>query len=179
MHLLESKRRYWLLYICSFVFATLLVACGGATGAASSSKSSGQGNNNGSTSSSASSTAVSDYGTSNGCPSNAVVTSAPGKASIIVKTTQINQTISVHNGDSIEIQLPFGHKWTGPTTSQGILQIQGPAGYAAQNANACIWRFVARGTGTVQLIFHSQALCQAGQVCPMYITVMPFDFNVK
>jgi len=108
-----------------------------------------------------------------------VVTGGSGNASVIVKPTQMNQTISAHNGDIIEIQLPFGHKWTGPTTSQGILQIQGPAGYASKSANACVWRFVVKGTGTAQLVFHSQALCQAGQVCPMYITAMPFDFNVK
>src|SRR6185437_10791520 len=102
-----------------------------------------------------------------------------GNANVIVKPTQINQTISAHNGDIIEVQLPFGHKWTGPTTSQGILQLQSPAGYASKSSNACIWRFQVKGTGMVQLMFHSQALCQSGQACPMYITAMPFDFNVK
>jgi hypothetical protein len=107
------------------------------------------------------------------------VTNEPSKASIVVTSTQTNQTISAHNGDTIEIQLPFGQRWTGPTTSQGILQLHDPAGYASKSDNACIWRFVAKGTGTVQLMYHSQALCQAGQVCPMYITNVPFNFSVK
>jgi hypothetical protein len=163
----------------------LLVACGSATSTSSSSSgsnssgNSNQGSSAGSTNGGTSSTTVASYGTANGCPSNAVVTSASGNASVIVKPTQMNQTISAHNGDIIEIQLPFGHKWTGPATSQGILQLQGPAGYASKSANACIWRFVVKGTGTAQLMFHSQALCQVGQVCPMYIIAMPFDFNVK
>jgi hypothetical protein len=179
MHLPEGIRRYWFLSICFLVLTTLLVACGGATSSSSSSSGSSQGNSGGSTRSGTSSTLVNVNGTANGCPSTAVVTGEAGKASVIVKSAQINQTISAHNGDVIEIQLPFGHKWTGPITSQGILQIQGPAGYASKSANACVWRFVAKGTGTAQLIFHSQALCQPGQVCPMYITAMPFDFNVK
>jgi hypothetical protein len=189
MRITKGIRHYWLLSICSLFLAALLVACGSATNATSGSSSSSSSNNSsgssnqdsssGSTSSSTSSTTVASSGTANGCPSNAVVTTASGNASIIVKPTQMNQTISAHNGDIIEIQLPFGHKWTGPTTSQGILQLQGPAGYASKSDNACVWRFVAKGTGTAQLIFHSQALCQAGQVCPMYITAMPFDFSVK
>lgn len=186
MRVTKGIRHYWFLSICSFFLATVLVACGGAAGASggsngsnSSGSSSNQGGSSGSTSSGTTATVVTSYGTANGCPSNAVVTSTSGNAIVIVKSTQMNQTISAHNGDIIEIQLPFGHKWTGPTTSQGILQLQGPAGYASKSANACIWRFAARGTGTAQLIFHSQALCQAGQVCPMYITALPFDFNVK
>jgi hypothetical protein len=183
MRITKGIRHYWLLSICSLFLATLLVACGGATSTSSGSNSSGSSSNQGGGSGSANggttSTAVASSGTANGCPSNAVVTTVSGNASIIVKPAQMNQTISAHNGDIIEIQFPFGHKWTGPTTSQGILQLQGPAGYASKSANACIWRFVARGTGTVKLMFHSQALCQAGLACPMYITAIPFDFNVK
>src|SRR5437879_462050 len=151
MHVTKGIRHYWFLSICSLALATLLVACGGATSSASGSNSSGgssQGSSGGSTSRGTSSTTVASSGTANGCPSNAVVTNESGKVSVIVKPTQMNQTISAHNGDIIEIQLPFGHKWTGPTTSQGILQIQGPAGYASKSANACVWRFVAKGTGT-------------------------------
>jgi hypothetical protein len=185
MHIIESMRRYWLLSICFFVLALMLMACGGAASASSSSGSTSNGNtgssttsNSGSTNNNTGTTAVNGYGTANGCPSNAIE-SAGSKANVVVKVAQMNQTIPVRNGDVIEVQLPFGHRWTGPTTSQGILQIQGPAGYASQSAGACIWRFVAKGTGAAQLVFHSQALCQGGQVCPMYITSMPFEFNVK
>jgi len=182
MRMTKGIRHYWFLSICSLFLVTLLVACGGATNTPNGSNNSGssnQGSGSGAANGGTTSTAVASSGTANGCPSNAVVTTVSGNASIIVKLAQMNQTISAHNGDIIEIQLPFGHKWTGPTTSQGILQLQGPAGYASKSANACIWRFVATGTGTVQLMFHSQALCQAGQVCPMYITAIPFDFIVK
>jgi hypothetical protein len=182
MHVIKGLRHYWFLSLCSLVLATLLAACGSAANGSSGSSSSGnagQGNNGRSTSGSASSTAVNSNGTANGCPSNIVVTGQPGKVNITVTARQMHQTITAHNGDIIEIQLPFGHKWTGPTTSQGVLQLQGPAGYASKSANVCVWRFVARGTGTARLMFYGQALCQASQICPMYITAIPFDFSVK
>jgi hypothetical protein len=91
----------------------------------------------------------------------------------------MNNTITVHNGDIIEVRLPFGHKWTGPDGVQSILQLQSPSGYAWKAENVCIWRFVAMGTGTTQLLFHSRALCKPGELCPMFITNIPFDIVVK
>jgi hypothetical protein len=179
MHVINSIRRYWFLSICALIFSIWLVACGSTASTSNSSSSASQSNSSGSTSSSTSSAIVNGYGTANGCPSNAVVTGGSSNVNVIVKVSQMNQIIPIHNGDIVEVQLPFGHKWTGPTTSQGILQLQGPAGYASKSANACIWRFVVKGTGRAQLMFHSQALCQAGQVCPMYITAIPFEFNIQ
>ena len=174
MRMTKDIRHHCFLYICFFVLTLVLVACGGAASSGPAKP------GNGSTSTPGSSTPGSGNGTANGCPSDAAVASTSGAANVItVNATQINQTIVAHNGDTIEIRLPFGHKWTGPTTSQGILQIQTPAGYASKTGDVCIWRFTAKGTGSAQLVFHSQALCQAGEVCPMYITTMPFNFAVK
>ena len=119
------------------------------------------------------------YGTTTGCPNNTVVTAAPTQANVIIQSSDINKTILAHNGDVIEIRLPFGHKWGGPVASQGILQLQPPAGYPWKANNMCIWRFVAQGTGNVQLNFTGQPLCKRGQMCPMFIMVVEFKIDVK
>jgi hypothetical protein len=87
--------------------------------------------------------------------------------------------ITAHQGDVIEIQLPFGQQWNGPTTSQGTLQLQTPYGYPSQTANSCIWRFTAQGTGTTQLEFYGKAICKAGQMCPQYVVSVPFSIHVS
>src|SRR5437588_13129775 len=51
--------------------------------------------------------------------------------------------------------MPFGIAWKGPTTPEEVLQLQSPSGYAWKPSNACIWRFVARGAGKVNLIFRA------------------------
>ncbi len=157
------------------ILAFVLAACGaagsggsttGGTGAAGSSPT-------------AAPTPVKGYGTANGCPSDMVVSSAPTKANVIVKSSEANNTITAHNGDVIEVRLPFGHKWGGPNASPSILALQSPAGYAWKADNVCVWRFVAQGTGTAELNFTGQALCKAGQVCPMYIMEVLFKINVQ
>ncbi len=73
---------------------------------------------------------VKGYGSANGCPSDMVVGSALPKANVIIQTSDINTTVTAHSGNVVEVDLPFGHAWGGPATSQGILHLQSPAGYA-------------------------------------------------
>ncbi len=82
-------------------------------------------------------------------------------------------------GDLIEVQLPFGQKWSGPTTSQGVLELQSPFGYAEPTLKMCIWQFVAKGSGTVHLNFTGRAICLPGQLCPQYVMSVPFVVVVK
>jgi hypothetical protein len=173
MRQIQHIRWQWFLGLCLLVLSILLVACGASTG---SSGGSGSGNNGGVTPTPTSGQGI---GTANGCPSNAVANSQTPKANVTVRPGQMNQIITTHQGDTVEILLPFGNKWTGPMTSQGILQLQQPAGYASTADNSCVWRFTASGTGKQQLNFHSQALCKPGAICPMYITNVTFNIEVK
>jgi hypothetical protein len=122
---------------------------------------------------------VKGYGTANGCPSDMVVNAVPTKANVILQPSDVNTTIAAHNGDVIEVRLPFGHKWGGPAASQGILQLQPPAGYALKTSNVCIWRFVAQGTGSAFLDFSGRPICKRGQMCPLFIMNVPFKISVK
>ncbi len=116
----------------------------------------------------------------NGCPNNTVVTTPPAPASVILTNKNSGNTISVSKGETVEVHLPLGMAWSGPTNlSQELLTMQGPAGYADSATNACVWRFVAVGTGTAQLAFVGRPICKKGQLCPMYIMAMPFTVEIK
>ena len=117
--------------------------------------------------------------TSEGCPNNAVVNPPQNKPNVTVQLKNSNSTINAHNGDLIEVRLPFGQQWSGPTTSQGELQLQTPAGYALNSDKVCIWRFIAQSSGTTQLTFSAKAICEKGQLCPQYILNVPFTIDVK
>lgn len=113
-----------------------------------------------------------------GCPGT-VMTTVPSPAKIVLKQSDSNTTITAQVGDVVEIDLPFGQTWTGPTASQGELQLQGPAGYAVTASKMCVWRFTAQSTGTTQVEFYGKAICQKGQLCPLYIMRIPYTIVVK
>lgn len=121
---------------------------------------------------------VKGYGSANGCPSDMVVAGASSRANVTLLPSDANTTVTAHNGDVIEVRLPFGQRWNGPIVSQGILQLQAPAGYALKTNNVCVWRFVAQGTGSVTLNFTGRAICKKGQMCPMFIMAVPFKIDV-
>jgi hypothetical protein len=118
------------------------------------------------------------YGTVYGCPSNIVVSPAPPAADVTVQPNQGATPIHAHQGEVIEIQVPFGLTWEGPTTSQGPLQLQSPYGYAWKPDSACIWRFLAQGTGTVELLFSGMAICKKGLHCVPSVTEASFTIKV-
>ncbi len=113
-----------------------------------------------------------------GCPGT-VLTTTPAPAKIVLKPSNSNTTVTAHVGDVVEIDLPFGQAWTGPTTSQGELQLQGTAGSAVTASKMCIWRFTAQGTGTTQVNFYGRAICQKGQMCPAYIMRIPYTIVIQ
>ena len=113
-----------------------------------------------------------------GCPGT-VMTTAPSPAKIVLKPSNSNTTVTAHVGDVVEVDLPFGQAWSGPTTSQGELQLQGTAGSAVTTAKVCIWRFTAQSTGTTQVEFYGRAICQKGQMCPAYITRIPYTIVIQ
>jgi hypothetical protein len=124
-------------------------------------------------------TTVQGYGTTHGCPSDTVVTPAPPAANVTVTLTDANAPVTAHVGEVIEIQLPFGLRWSGPTISGGGLHLQTPSGYASTATGMCIWRFSALRAGTTHLTFVARAICQQGQYCPQYIMAIPFTIVVK
>lgn len=175
MHIIygiQLNRRRLSLFCSILILIFMLAACGSKTGTT------GAGGGGGKTPTPTSGP-VKGYGTSVGCPSDVVMSNVPAKANVLIQLTNMDSTVTAHIGDVIEVRLPFGHKWGGPETSLHGLELQQPAGYAWKAESVCIWRFVAKGTGTTQLLFQSQALCKPGEMCPMYITAIPFTVVVR
>lgn len=163
MHTIHIRQRQslWVTVLLATVLALILAACGTNT-----------------TTGGPTYTTVKDYGTVHGCPSDAVVSPEPAGANIVL-TNQSSSTVMAHSGNVIEVHLPFGQLWQGPSVSQGSLSLQTPVGYALKDKNVCVWRFVAQGTGTTRLSFTGRAICKPGQLCPQYILSVPFTINVQ
>ena len=164
-----KRKSLWLMISLATALAFVLTACGSNTSSGSGSSSTSSGNTPAPVATSA----------TNGCPNNTVINTASTPANIVLKTSNSNKMVTAHQGDVIEIQLPFGQMWNGPTTSQGALQLQTPYGYVSQTANSCIWRFTAQGSGTTQLSFFGKAICKKGQMCPQYVVSVPFNIQVN
>ncbi|HLX39755.1 MAG TPA: hypothetical protein VKR42_04445 [Ktedonobacteraceae bacterium] len=165
------QRHEFILIVPLFIIAAVLFAGCGASG---SSTGSGSASNP-----TPAPTTVKGYGTAYGCPSDAVVAPPAGQPDVIIKITDSNTTINAHTGDVIEVHLPFGQQWSGPTTTSSILQLQTPSGYALKSAKVCVWRFTAQSSGTAHLAFAAKAMCKAGELCPQYILSVPFTIVVK
>lgn len=166
--------RSFALFGSLLMLVVLVTACGsngGTTGTTT-----GSGGSGGPT---ASPTAVKGYGSAQGCPSDVVMTNLPPAPNIVLQSSQSNSTVTTSVGSTIEVHLPFGHKWVGPVNTSTELQLQQPAGYALKSQNVCVWRFVAKQSGTSRISFTSQAICKTGELCPMYIAVFSFNINVK
>jgi len=164
------RRSFLFLVPLALVLAFVLAACGSNGGTITGA---------GPTSTPTSRPTTVSVATPEGCPNNAAVNPPQNKPNVTVLLKNSNSTITAHNGDLIEVRLPFGQQWSGPTTSQGELQLQTPAGYALNSDKVCIWRFIAQGSGTTQLTFSAKAICQKGQLCPQYILNVPFTIAVK
>lgn len=118
--------------------------------------------------------------TSTGCPNTTHVTTPATAANVVLKISDSQKTTTVHKGDTVEIDLPFGRNWSGPTSqTQGPLAMQTPSGYASSAAQVCVWRFVAMNTGTTNVVFTGRPICAKGQICPLYIMAVPFTIAVQ
>jgi hypothetical protein len=169
MRMVQMGRRnsLWLILSLATALAFILTACGANSSSGSTST--------GTTPAPIATSTSNTYG----CPSNTVINTASPTANVVLKTSNSNTMVTAHQGDVIEIQLPFGQLWNGPTASQGALQLQTPYGYPSQTASSCIWRFTAQGSGTTQLNFYGRAICKKGQLCPQYVVSVPFSIHVK
>jgi len=163
--------RSFALFGSLLILVVLVTACGSNGGTTT-----GSGGSGGPT---ASPTAVKGYGSAQGCPSDVVMSNLPPSPNEVIQASQVNSTVTTSVGSTIEVHLPFGHKWQGPVNTTSVLQLQQPAGYALKSQNVCVWRFVAKESGTTKISFTSQAICKAGELCPMYIAVFSFNINVK
>ncbi len=160
-----GRQSIFLIIPLALILAFVLAACGS--------------NGSTTTGASSSSTPTTAPTAAHGCPGGVIANPPQTPANVIVQFSSGDHVVTAHNGDVIEFLLPFGQSWSGPTTSQGVLQLQTPYGYVATAAKACAWRFVAVNSGTTQLSFSGRAICVKGAMCPMYILLLHYTINVK
>ncbi|HEY1354456.1 MAG TPA: hypothetical protein VGF67_33005 [Ktedonobacteraceae bacterium] len=115
----------------------------------------------------------------NGCPGK-VVTARPAPANAVLTNKNSGGTIRVPRGETVEVDLPFGHAWSGPEPlPPGLLSMQTPVGYESPALGACVWRFIATGVGTAHLSFVGRPICGQGQVCPLYVLAVFFTLDIS
>jgi hypothetical protein len=115
----------------------------------------------------------------NGCPGK-VVTARPVSTNAVLTNKNSGGTIRVTRGETVEVDLPFGHAWSGPEPlSPGLLTMQPPAGYESPARGACVWRFITIGVGTAHLSFVGRPICGQGQVCPLYVLAVFFTLAIN
>src|SRR5260370_24881326 len=94
----DKRRSFFLLVSLVAALTFVLAACGKIPGSGSSST--------GSASSPVTTATSVVYPT--GCPSNAVVSTAPPPPTLVLKLPHTRPTVNPHLGDGIKIHLPFG-----------------------------------------------------------------------
>jgi hypothetical protein len=167
-------RRYSFILVLSLVLVLALTACGvNSTTTGSSSTASP------SAVPSPTATKVLTVASTTGCPGS-TLTTLPSAATLVLTNANTTGTVNAKNGETIEVDLPVGHTWQGPSISpQNLLAMQSPSGYTSTKGQFCVWRFVASGVGTVHLSFTGRPICKKGQLCPMYVMAIPFTINVR
>jgi hypothetical protein len=124
-------------------------------------------------------TTVTGYGTTQGCPSDDVVSNL-SKANVVATLTgKIGSTVVAHTGDVVELRAPFGEKWGGPQSAIGNLTLLNPSGFAQKTDKVCVWRFDAKSAGTTQVDFTSRPICKKGAMCAMLIEDVQITVTVK
>jgi len=88
-----------------------------------------------------------------------------GNPTYTLTTVDEQNSIQVHIGDTIEIQLPITENWTMTNTSTGILTVHQPENYILTTASVCVWDFTVNTTGTTTLFFDGAVGCTPPRMC--------------
>jgi hypothetical protein len=113
-----------------------------------------------------------------GCPAPTQHVTWPGSAPMRLSPKQ-SDAVTVHVGQTLEIVLPFGHKWDMTQSPvAGILRMDTPAGYGDTSLQGCVWHFTALQAGQTNADFTLGPLCAKGMKCPQYIAVLDITITV-
>ena len=118
--------------------------------------------------------------TSTGCPLPTQVVQWSSPPTVVVMSTQATKGASLQIGQTLELALGFGHRWSlGPATWEPTLALDAPAGYGDASLKSCIWRFTAQKAGQMTLTFTSAPVCQAHMKCPQYQVLLKIPVTVS
>ena len=113
-----------------------------------------------------------------GCPDAAQGVTWPTPATAQLSLTQVVAMVAV--GQSVEVVLPVTLQWHFvPTSAQGVLQLQQPAGYLDVARQSCVWRFVAQAKGESTLAFTHTSHCVPNTKCSDVAVALPLTVTVS
>jgi len=94
---------------------------------------------------------------------------------------QKSHAASLRVGQTLEVDLPFGHRWALalPQVPSGSLSLDAPAGYGDAAQHSCVWHYTAKAAGQVTLTYSLSPLCQKGQHCSGAITLLDLAITVQ
>lgn len=112
---------------------------------------------------------------STGCPGPAESVSWPTPPTVVV--TQPQGTISVKVGQTLELRLAFGHRWSvAASMLNGTFALDQPAGYADAQTQTCDWHFTAKHAGSQNLTIAMAPNCQASKACAQ--AIVAYDLTI-
>jgi hypothetical protein len=118
--------------------------------------------------------------TTTGCPSPTQVVTWPSPPTVIITSTQASKGASLRVGQTLEIALAFGHRWSfEPIGNEGVLVLNTPAGYGDMSLKSCVWRFTAEQAGQGTLTFTDAPICQLHTECAQYIGILKIAVAVR
>ncbi len=121
---------------------------------------------------------VTKYAT--GCPEATQSVTWPSAPTVIVTSHMNNGTVSVKVGQTVEVDLPFGHAYQlMPGTSGSVLRLDAPAGYGDAAKQACVWHFTATQAGGAQLTYTVGPVCIGHEQCPQYLGTFRINVSVS
>jgi hypothetical protein len=125
-------------------------------------------------------TATAGQNSAEGCPQKTPLTATLPQANVVLKSSSSNKSVNVKKGDTVEIDLAFGHNWegSGNISSKALLTEQA-SGYADTTTKMCVWRFLTIRTGTAHLDFIGRPICPKGALCPQYVQAVSFILEIK
>jgi hypothetical protein len=166
MRMMSSRRAGWAVAVV--LLGSLGLAACGATSTSTATSPAG-----GSTTTSATPTPA----PATGCPLPTQAVQRP-PADVVVRPLTAEQPVDAKVGQTIEVQLPFGHKWALFPLATTIVSLQSPAGYGDASVQSCIWRFTATAAGNGQLVYLVSPICQTGVECPNYMARFTIDLHI-
>ncbi|MGO8949706.1 MAG: hypothetical protein ACLQUY_19045 [Ktedonobacterales bacterium] len=114
-----------------------------------------------------------------GCPLATQAVQWPSPPTVIVTSATASKGATVQVGQTVEIALAFGHRWSlMPAAGQPELVLNTPAGYGDASLKSCVWRFTAQDVGQTTLKFTFAAICQPHQACPQFVGLLNIPINV-
>lgn len=165
--------------ILLLLMALLLAGCGVTTGTATMTNGAGQPSVAPTATTTMTPSTSGESGTTTGCPLATQVVQWSSPPAIIITSAQSTDKAEVRVGQSIELALTFGHRWSlGPNAGQPALTLNTPAGYGDASMGSCIWRFTAEHAGTASVSFLAAPICQPHMQCPQMVALHTITITV-